>query len=227
MRRRRRNDAPAAGPGASPPACRSAATPCSPARRSTSPKTGRCCTRRCAHRAAQSCMLDGEDVIADVHAVLDAMARVRRRRALRQGGRRDRQEDHRHRQHRHRRLRSRPGHGDAGAGALARRPARALRLQCRRRAYPRHAEGARPRDHALHHRLEDLHHGRDHDQRRNGAEMDRGRARQGRRRPSISPPSPPRSTRSRNSASRRTASSASGTGSAAAIRSGAPSACRS
>ena len=43
---------------------------------------------------------------------------------------------------------------------------------------------------------------------------------------SISPPSRPRSTWWRNSASRPTASSASGTGSAGAIRSGARSACR-
>jgi glucose-6-phosphate isomerase len=43
---------------------------------------------------------------------------------------------------------------------------------------------------------------------------------------SISPPSPPHSTRSRPSASRRTAPSASGTGWAGAIRCGRPSACR-
>ncbi len=67
-----------------------------------------------------------------------------------------------------------PGHGDAGAGALPRRSAAALRLQCRRRPHRRHAEGARPGDDAVHHRLEDLHHHRDHDQRRDRAPLDRG-----------------------------------------------------
>ena len=89
------------------------------ARRSTSPKTAPCCTRRCATARAPRCMVDGQDVMPDVHAVLDAMGDILRRRPLGRGDGRDRQEDHRRRQYRHRRLRPRPGHGDAGAGALS------------------------------------------------------------------------------------------------------------
>ena len=96
--------------------------------------------RRAAHRAARARAASA--VIARRprrHARRPRRARrhggFRRRRALRQGARRHRQEDHRHRQYRHRRLRPRPGHGDAGAGALSRRAARPFRLQHRRRPY--------------------------------------------------------------------------------------------
>ena len=78
--------------------------------------------------------------------------------------------------------RPRAGDGDAGAGALSRRAAVALRLQRRRRAYPRHAGRARPEAHAGHHRLEDLHHHRDDDQRPHGADLAAGDARRVRRR---------------------------------------------
>ena len=84
-------------------------------------------------------------------------------------------------------------------------PRAAFRLQRRRRAYRRHAEGARPRDDAVPHRLQDLHHHRDHDQCRDGAALDRRRRSARRRSATISPRSRPRSTRSRPSASRRTA----------------------
>ena len=104
-------------------------------------------------------------------------------------------EDHRRRQHRHRRLRPRPRHDHAGAGALSRRPAPPLRLQRRRRAHRRHAEDPEARDDAVPHRVQDLHHHRDHDQREDRADLDR-RMRWARRRwASISPPSPPPSTR--------------------------------
>ena len=89
---------------------------------------------------------------------------------------------HRRRQHRHRRLRSRPRHGHAGARPLPRRTARPLRLQCRRRPHPRHAEDPRPRLDPVPHRLEDLHHAGDHDQRGFGARLGGGGARRGRRR---------------------------------------------
>ena len=48
-------------------------------------------------------------------------------------------------------------------------PRAAFRLQCRWRPYRRHAEGARSRNDAVHRRLQDLHHHRDHDQRRDRA----------------------------------------------------------
>ncbi len=55
-------------------ACASGSTPCSAATRSTSPSSGRCCTWRCARRAAQSIVVDGVDVVPEVHAVLDKMS---------------------------------------------------------------------------------------------------------------------------------------------------------
>ena len=105
-------------------------------------------------------------------------------------------------------------------------PARAFRLQRRRRRHRRHAARARPGAHPVHRLVQDLHHAGDDDQRADRARLDR-RARSARRRsPTISPPSRRSSTRSPNSASRPTACSASGTGSAGAIRSGRRSACR-
>ena len=53
---------------------RSGATRCSAARRSTSPSSAPCCTWRCARRADAKILVDGSDVVPDVHEVLDAMA---------------------------------------------------------------------------------------------------------------------------------------------------------
>ena len=118
------------------------------------------------NRSGKPVLVDGRDVMPEVDGVLDRMARLRRRRALR-GDRRDRRRQvHRRRQHRHRRQRPRAGDGDAGARALPRRAAAALRLERRRRAHPRRARPARPAADAGHRRLEDLHHHRDDDQRR-------------------------------------------------------------
>ena len=65
----------------------------------------------------------------------------------------------------------------------ARRPARALRLQRRRRRTSHDTlKGLDRRDDAVHHRLEDLHHRRDDDQRRDGAQMGAEGAGRGRRR---------------------------------------------
>ena len=136
-------------------------------------------SRRAAHGAAQSRRARASSSRGqDVQARRKSRCSTRWRQfanAVRSGAAkaRNRQGDHRCRQYRHRRLGSRAGHGDAGAGALSRRPALALRLQCRRRAYPRHAEGAEAGDDAVHRRLENLHHGRDDDQRRDGAALDR------------------------------------------------------
>ena len=55
-------------------ACASASTRCSAARRSTSPRSAPCCTSRCARRASERIVVDGDDVVPEVHAVLDRMA---------------------------------------------------------------------------------------------------------------------------------------------------------
>ena len=173
---------------------RACATRCSPARRSTSPRTAPSCTSRCARRRDADIRVDGENVVPEVHAVLDRFLRFRRAGPLRRDPRLRRRPLHRRRQYRHRRLRPRPGHGGRGADALSRqRPARALRLQRRRRASRRHAARPRRRAHAVPHRVEDLHHRRDDDQRGLRARLARLSARRGRRSASISPPSRPTS----------------------------------
>ena len=107
-------------------------------------------------------------------------------------------------------------------------PAPALRLQRRRRASGRHARRARPGAHAVHRRLQDLHHPGDDDQRRLGARL-AGRA--PRRRAAVGQALrrglDQRARRSPRSASTRPTCSGSGTGSAAATRCGRRSACRS
>ena len=87
------------------------------ARRSTSRNSGPCSTWRCARRATPSILVDGKNVVPDVHAVLDRMADFANR--VRRGGwtGAHRQADLQRRQHRHRRLRPRPGHGLRGAHA--------------------------------------------------------------------------------------------------------------
>ena len=100
----------------------------------------------------ESILVDGEDVVPEVHAVLDRMAdfsdRVR-------GGAVDgphRQAHPQRRQHRHRRLRPRPGDGLRGAAALQRpRPDVPLRLQRRRHRLRRGHARPRPRRDAVHH----------------------------------------------------------------------------
>ena len=88
-------------------------------------------------------------------------------------------------------------------------------------------KGLDPGDDAVHRRVEDLHHHRDHDQRRDGAALDRAGA--GRRRGGQALRRGFHRARQGREIRHRApiASSASGTGSAAAIRCGAPSACRS
>ncbi len=49
----------------------SAATRCSPASTSTSPRTGPCCTPRSGCRATPASIVDGVDVVPQVHEVLD------------------------------------------------------------------------------------------------------------------------------------------------------------
>ena len=208
-------------------ACRRAATPCFRARRSTSPKAARCCTRRCACRAISRWSSTAMTSCPDIHAVLDAMAAFSD--AVRSGA-----------------ASGATGKTitdivNIGIGGSDLGPAMATLALAPWHDGPRahfvsNVDGAhihdtlkqpRSRDDAVHRRLEDLHHHRNHDQRRDGAQMDRAGAGRCRRRQALLPRFPRRSTRSRHSASRPIASSASGTGSAAAIRCGAPSACRS
>ena len=49
-------------------------TPCSGVKRSTSPKSEPCCTWPCAPRREQFIVVDGENVVPQVHATLDKMA---------------------------------------------------------------------------------------------------------------------------------------------------------
>ena len=49
------------------------ATKCSPACTSTPPRTARCCTWRCGCRKGTELIVDGQNVVADVHEVLDRM----------------------------------------------------------------------------------------------------------------------------------------------------------
>jgi glucose-6-phosphate isomerase len=95
------------------------------------------------NRSNTPVIVDGEDVMPEVNAVLAAMADFATRPRRHADGR-DGQTDHRCRQYRHRRLRSRPGDGGSGAGALSRRAAQPFRLERRRRAYRRHARRLDP-----------------------------------------------------------------------------------
>ena len=84
-----------------------------------------------------------------------------------------------------------------------------------------------PGDHAVHHRLQDLHHRRNHDERADRARLVPAARAGSRRWRATSSRYRPTPKRSRPSASTRPTCSRSGTGSAAAIRYGRRSACRS
>ena len=88
-----------------------AATRCSPASTSTSPRIAPCCTSRCGRRPASVIEVDGDNVVARRARGARRDGRVRRPRSRRRA-------DHRHRQHRHRRVRPRPGDGGQGARRL-------------------------------------------------------------------------------------------------------------
>ena len=66
----------------------------------------------------RSLIVDGVDVVAEVHEALDRMAAFSRARALRRVEGAHGQADPERRQHRHRRLRPRAGHGVRGAALL-------------------------------------------------------------------------------------------------------------
>jgi glucose-6-phosphate isomerase len=182
-------------------------------------------------------IVDGQDVVKDVRETLDRMYafadKVRSGEWKGVTGKRDRDRG----QHRHRRLRPGPRHGVRGAEAVRRRRHQGpLHLEHRpERPAPRRP-GPRPRDHAVHRRVEDLHHARDPDQRPHGPRLAARAARRPpapstaptsrrpRPSPSTSSPSRPTWTRSPSSASTRPTRSASGTGSAAVTPSTPPSA---
>ena len=202
-------------------ACARASTPCSGARGSTSPRSGRCCTWRCAHLAAPRSWSTARTWCPAVHAVLDRMAGFANR--VRGGGwsGAHRQAHPQRRQHRHRRLRSGAGHGLRGAQALQRpQPHLPVRLEHRWHRLRRGGPRSRPGRDALHRVVEDLHDARDDDQRPHRARMVAGRRR--RRRPrrsrSTSSRSRPTPRKWRSSASTPPTCSGSGTGSAAATR---------
>ena len=88
----------------------SRSTPCSAATRSTSPRSARCCTWLCARRKGASIFVDGQDVVPEVHEVLDRMAAFSESRAQRRVEGPHRQAHSQRDQHRHRRLG--PGAGD-------------------------------------------------------------------------------------------------------------------
>ena len=112
---------------------------CSPASGSTSPRTGRSSTSRCACRRSASLIVDGVDVVKQVHEVLDRMAafsdRVRSGEWRGHTGPADPQRD----QHRDRRVRPRPGDGLRGAAPLL-RPRDDLPVRLERRL-DRHRRG--------------------------------------------------------------------------------------
>ena len=111
-------------------------------------------------------IVDGQNVVADVHAVLDAMGDFTDR--LRSGewtGATGEADQHR-RQHRHRRLGPRTGDGVPGAAALRRRRhLGAVRLQRRPRRPGRETRRTRPGHNAFHRRVQDVLDAGDADQR--------------------------------------------------------------
>ncbi len=185
------------------------------------PSSARCCTWRCARRATSSIVVDGRNVVPDVHAVLDKMARVRGPRARR-------------------RL---PGHtgkaiknvvnlgiGGSDLGPVMayealrhysqREPHVPLRLERRRHRLRGGRPRSRSRRDAVHRLLEDLHDTGNARQRPHGARLDcSSKLKDPRRSRSTSWRSPPTPPRCRSSASTRPTCSASGTGSAGATRS--------
>ncbi len=116
----------------------------------------------------RSLIVDGVDVVTEVHESLDRMARLRRARsAAASGAATPASAITQRRQHRHRRLRPRPGDGLRGARATTRdrEPDLPLRLQRRRHRLRRGDPRPRPGGDAVHRLLEDLHHAGDDDQR--------------------------------------------------------------
>ena len=168
----------------------------------------------------RSLVVDGEDVVKQVHEVLDRMSAFAER--IRSGDWKG---------HTGKPIRNviNIGIGGSDLGPVMayealrhysrREMTFRLRLQRRRHRLRREDPRPRPGGDALHHLLEDLHHAGDDDQRPDGAGLGAGEAGRPRTRsPSTSSPSPPTPRVSASSASTPTTCSASGTGSAAATR---------
>ena len=101
------------------PTSRAGATRCSRARRSTSPRTARSCTSRCATASNRPILVDGKDVMpGGQRACSRRCATSPSGSAAAPGAGHTGKTHHRRRQHRHRRLRPRPGDGHRGAEAL-------------------------------------------------------------------------------------------------------------
>ena len=120
------------------------------------------------NRSNRPILVDGQDVMPEVNGVLARMRAFTER--VRSGAWRGphRPADHRRRQHRHRRLRPRPADG------LRRRCSPISDRTCGRISSPTSTaphlaetlDGLDPATHAVHRRLQDLHHPGDDDQRR-------------------------------------------------------------
>ena len=74
----RRDAAPAAAAGAENAACASGSRRCSAARKSTSPNSAPSCTSPCAPPRGERIVVDGADVVPEVHAVLRPHGGLRR-----------------------------------------------------------------------------------------------------------------------------------------------------
>ena len=125
-----------------------------------------------------SLVVDGVDVVAEVHEVLDRMSAFCRSGSLGRVERPHREADQEHRQRRHRRLRPRAGDGLRGSSPL--QPAGhdlPVRLERRLHRFRRGHPRPRRRRDAVHRLLEDVHHARDDDERPLGREWARGRTR--------------------------------------------------
>ena len=152
--------------------CGSASMPCSAATRSTSPKSARAARGVARPARVPSILVDGQNVVPEVHAVLDRMAAFSNRvRSGRMEGP-HRQTHPQRGQYRHRRLRPRSGDGLRSAAALQRAGHDVpLRLQRRWHRFRRSRARSRPGRDALHHLFENLHHAGNHDQRALGARL--------------------------------------------------------
>ena len=157
-------------------ACPSGSRRCSAASTSTSPRTAPSSTSRCGCRASASLVVDGRDVVADVHEVLDRMSALLRAGPLRRvdGATPGKP------------IRNVVNIGIGGSDlgpVMAYRALRAysdrephvpLRLERRRHRLRRGDARPRPRGDALRRRVEDVHDARDDDERAHGPRLAAG-----------------------------------------------------
>ena len=169
------------------PGCASASTRCSPASRSTPPRTAPCCTSPCGRRADEQIEVDGDDVVPEVHEVLDRMGEFAGKvRSGRLAGR-------------HRRSASATSSTSASAAPTSARRWPTTRCSTRPTAsstcrFVTNVDGddvgrgdprPRPGRDAVHRRVQDVHHHRDAHQRPHRPPVAGRRARRGRRREAL------------------------------------------